>query len=94
MSDTSIQQQVVPRAASPSLKANPGCASRWRLDLVGWSFILPLLIVYAIFLLWPILLGLRMSLFNWSLVGSGTNEFFGFHNYAEALSDPKKGVGT
>ena len=88
MSDTSIQQQVVPRAASPSLKANPGRASRWRLDLVGWSFILPLLVVYTIFLLWPILLGLRMSLFNWSLVGSGTNEFFGFRNYAEALSDP------
>ncbi len=88
MSDTSIQQRVVPRAASPSLKANPGRTPRWRLDLVGWSFILPLLIVYAIFLLWPILLGLRMSLFNWSLVGSGTNEFFGFRNYAEALRDP------
>lgn len=88
MSDTSIQQQVIQHNASPSLKANPGRTSRWRLDLVGWSFILPLLIVYTIFLLWPILLGLRMSLFNWSLVGSGTNEFFGFRNYAEALADP------
>src|SRR5260370_27852529 len=88
MSDTSIQQQVIQHDASPSLKANPERASRWRLDLVGWGFILPLLIVYAIFLLWPILLGLRMSLFNWSLVGSGTNEFLGFGNYAEALSDP------
>ncbi len=88
MSDTSIQQQVVPRAASPSLKANPGRTSRGRLDLVGWSFILPLLIIYTIFLLWPILLGLRMSLFNWSLIGSGTNEFLGFGNYAEALRDP------
>ena len=88
MSDTSIQQQVVPRVASPSLKANPGRTSRWQLDLVGWSFILPLLIIYTIFLLWPILLGLRMSLFNWSLIGSGTNEFLGFGNYAEALRDP------
>ena len=78
MSDTSIQQQVVPRALSPSLKASPKRASHWRLDLVGWSFILPLLIVYGIFLLWPILLGLRMSFFNWSLIGSGTNEFVGF----------------
>ena len=88
MSDTSIQQQVIQHDASPSLKAYPKHASRWRFDLVGWGFILPLLIVYAIFLLWPILLGLRMSLFNWSLVGSGTNEFLGFGNYAEALSDP------
>ncbi len=88
MSDTSIQQRVVPRAISPSLKASPKHAPRWRLDLVGWSFILPLLIVYAIFLLWPIILGLRMSLFNWSLIGSGTNEFLGFGNYAEALRDP------
>ncbi len=88
MSDTSIQQQVVPRAASPSLHASPARSTRWRLDLVGWSFILPLLIVYTIFLLWPILLGLRMSFFNWSLIGSGTNEFLGFGNYAEALRDP------
>ncbi len=88
MSDTSIQQQVIRHDASPTLNAFPRRASRWRLDLVGWAFILPLLIVYVIFLLWPILLGLRMSLFNWSLVGSGTNEFLGFGNYAEALRDP------
>jgi multiple sugar transport system permease protein len=29
-----------------------------------------------------------MSFFNWSLVGSGTSEFLGLGNYAEALSDP------
>lgn len=88
MSDASIQQQVIQQDVSPSLKAYPERASRWRLDLVGWGFILPLLIAYTIFLLWPILLGLRMSFFNWSLVGSGTNEFLGFGNYAEALRDP------
>jgi multiple sugar transport system permease protein len=88
MSDTSIQRQVVQELVSPSLNATPKRASRWRLDLIGWGFILPLLIVYTIFLLWPILLGLRMSFFNWSLVGSGTNEFLGFGNYAEALRDP------
>jgi ABC-type sugar transport system permease subunit len=88
MSDTSIQQQVIQQDASPLLSASPKRAARWRLDLVGWGFVLPLLIAYAIFLLWPILLGLRMSFFNWSLVGSGTNEFLGFGNYAEALRDP------
>ena len=88
MSDTSIQRQVIQQDASPLLGTSPKRTSRWRLDLVGWSFILPLLIVYTIFLLWPILLGLRMSFFNWSLVGSGTNEFLGFGNYAEALRDP------
>ncbi len=88
MSDTSIQQQVISHDASHSLKASPKRASPWRLDLIGWSFILPLLIVYVIFLVWPILLGIRMSLFNWSLVGSGTNQFLGFGNYAEALRDP------
>ena len=53
MSNTSIQQQVIPHDVSPSLKAYPERASRWRLDLVGWGFILPLLIAYTIFLLWP-----------------------------------------
>src|SRR5258708_33567656 len=89
MSDTSIQQQVIQQDASPLLSASPKRAARWRLDLVGRGFILPLLIAYAIFLLLQILLGLRLSFFNWSLVGSGTNEFPGFGNYAEALSGPE-----
>ncbi|HZT98411.1 MAG TPA: sugar ABC transporter permease [Ktedonobacteraceae bacterium] len=58
-----------------------------RTALTGFAFVLPFLIAYALFLLWPIILGLRMSFFNWSLVGKGTSDFAGLSNYAEALAD-------
>ncbi len=59
-----------------------------RNALTGFGFVLPFLIVYALFLLWPIILGLRMSFFNWSLVGKGASDFTGLANYGEALADP------
>jgi multiple sugar transport system permease protein len=88
MSDTTIQQQIA-QPVQETLGRRPSRLSpRWRNELTGIGFVLPFLIVYALFLLWPIILGLRMSFFNWSLVGSGTNDFLGFANYQEALRDP------
>jgi multiple sugar transport system permease protein len=43
--------------------------------------------VYAAFLIYPMLLGVRMSLFNWSLTGIGTDQFLGLGNYREMLGD-------
>lgn len=65
-----------------------GGAGGRRSPLTGFSFVLPFLIAYALFLLWPIILGLRMSFFNWSLVGKGTTDFLGLANYGELLQDP------
>ena len=89
MSDTSLRQQVaVPgTSARATVKERPGRSFRRRRELVGWGFVLPFLLMYVIFLLVPILLGLRMSLFNWSLVGSGVNQFTGLANYLEVLRD-------
>jgi multiple sugar transport system permease protein len=91
MSDTSIQQSIVQRgsrAEEVSTQRPSRFSPRWRNEAVGVGFVLPLLIVYVLFLLWPIVLGLRMSFFNWSLVGSGSGNFLGLANYQEALSDP------
>lgn len=63
-------------------------AARFRNDLAGYGFVLPFLIAYGLFLLWPIVLGLRMSFFNWSLVGKGTTDFLGLRNYRELFGDP------
>jgi multiple sugar transport system permease protein len=55
-----------------------------------WSgawFCVPFLVVYAAFLVYPMLLGVRMSLFNWSLTGTGTDQFLGLENYREMLGD-------
>ncbi len=34
-------------------------------------------LAYVLFLIFPVLLGLRMSFFNWSLVGTGARSFWG-----------------
>lgn len=58
-----------------------------RIDLHGYAFAIPFLIVYGLFTLWPIISGLRMSVSNVSLLG-GSSPFVGFQNYSQALHDP------
>jgi multiple sugar transport system permease protein len=52
----------------------------------GIYFTLPFLIAYAAFLVWPLVLGVKMSLSNDSLSGTAGG-FVGFRNFAEALTD-------
>ena len=51
-------------------------------------FTVPYLLVFALFLLWPIGYGLWMSLTDQSLASTGT-DVIGLANYAEALTDPE-----
>ncbi|UCG92362.1 MAG: sugar ABC transporter permease [candidate division WOR-3 bacterium] len=60
---------------------------RRRVDLSGYLFILPALLVIAIFRLYPILQAIRMSLFNWGIAGPLT--FIGLKNFARLFIDPK-----
>ena len=59
-----------------------------RTDLTCYLFVLPFLIAYGLFLVWPLILGLRMSFFDWSLVGTGTRDFLGLANFRELFGDP------
>ncbi|HEX6923695.1 MAG TPA: sugar ABC transporter permease [Bacillales bacterium] len=49
--------------------------------------LLPTLIVFAIFTVYPLVNGLYLSFFEWSGLG-GDKEFVGLANYKELLSDP------
>ncbi|PRX96848.1 carbohydrate ABC transporter permease [Allonocardiopsis opalescens] len=72
-----------PRSAAP-----PAAVPLWqRVRDSGWAFLLPFLLVYGAFLLWPLLYGLWLSLTDTSLVGGG-GDLVGLANYAEALTDP------
>ncbi|MEV4684844.1 carbohydrate ABC transporter permease [Streptomyces kurssanovii] len=53
----------------------------------GLVFVAPFLLVYAMFLIWPLLSGLGMSMTSENITGR-EGEFVGFANYAEALADP------
>jgi multiple sugar transport system permease protein len=82
MSDISIQKQAAQAGTRITQQSK---ASKWRTDLVGLSFVAPFLIIYLLFLVWPVILGLVMSFYNWTLAGAAT--FLGFGNYQELLSD-------
>ncbi|GAA2291811.1 sugar ABC transporter permease [Glycomyces scopariae] len=58
-----------------------------RRSWLGLWFVLPFLAVYAVFMLWPMLLGLYYSFTDKSLTGRPV-EWIGLANWAEAFSDP------
>ncbi|SDQ36726.1 carbohydrate ABC transporter permease [Quadrisphaera sp. DSM 44207] len=54
----------------------------------GFWFVLPFLLVYAAFTLWPLVHGLGMSFFDTSLI-SDDSSFVGLANYARLFDDPQ-----
>jgi multiple sugar transport system permease protein len=83
----SLQEQVVQSRVQARRVPRTKGIPPWRKDLVGFGFVLPFLIAYTLFLLWPVLLGLRMSFYNWNLAGGGTTDFLGLGNYQELFAD-------
>lgn len=76
-------------SAPPQPPSATPAAPRRRRSLTrgGGLFVLPFLVVFALFLVWPVVQGLWMSLTDASLSLRGT-EFVGFANYTEAFGDP------
>ena len=72
-------------AAAPARSATS--ARRARDSRIGWAFVAPFVVLFAMFLLWPLLHGFWLSFTGESITGSG-GAFLGLDNYAEALSDP------
>lgn len=75
------------RAESTPAVGNKKGAARGRTDLAGYLFVAPFLLAYVAFLIFPVLLGLRMSLYNASLVAADS-QFLGLANYRELFGDP------
>jgi raffinose/stachyose/melibiose transport system permease protein len=55
--------------------------------LIGWLFVLPALLFYAVFVLQPLALTVEYSFYRWDGVGPAT--WVGLTNYAAVLSEPK-----
>ena len=58
-----------------------------KLFLTALAFMLPFLILYTAFTIWPIVQGFYVSLHKWGLMGK--QRFIGFENYTKFLSDKK-----
>ena len=80
------QRRATPEATSVA------SARRWKQDLTGWAFAAPFMIVFVVFLAFPILASFALSFTSFGLrdlanpVGAS---FVGLQNYANLLSDPK-----
>jgi multiple sugar transport system permease protein len=57
---------------------------RWA----GYLYALPYLTLFGLFIVLPLLYGLRLSLFRWEMLSGLQPRFAGLGNYAEAVRDP------
>lgn len=56
--------------------------------VIGFLFASPYLILFSVFLLFPLLKGLYMSLFDWNFLEPSKSTFIGLENYSRLLNDP------
>ena len=70
-------------AASQPLPAKKGIR---RDTIIGWLFVVPALVMYAVFVLLPLLMSVQYSFFRWNGIGPMT--WVGLRNYAAVLEDP------
>ena len=63
---------------------------RSRKELIeGIIFSLPYLAIFGLFLLYPLLMGGYMSLFDWNALNPAASEFLGLQNYTQLFADPQ-----
>ncbi|WP_036584552.1 carbohydrate ABC transporter permease [Paenibacillus darwinianus] len=59
--------------------------NRWRADAQALLFLLPFLVVYVVFTIWPMIKGLEMSFYKWTLIKK--MKYVGLDNYNQMLQD-------
>jgi raffinose/stachyose/melibiose transport system permease protein len=72
--------------ASRTTRRAPLIRGARREALVGWLFVLPALLMYAVFVLQPLALTIQYSFYRWNGVGPAT--WVGISNYLTVLRDP------
>ncbi|WP_456845597.1 carbohydrate ABC transporter permease [Cellulomonas sp. P5_C6] len=86
MSTAALSVAAGTRAGSEQVRAGERSA-RNRNNRIGWAFVAPFVVVFAMFLIWPLIHGFYLSFTGESITGAN-GELIGFANYAEALRDP------
>ncbi|MEL7978001.1 sugar ABC transporter permease [Isoptericola sp. F-RaC21] len=76
----------VPRPGAVRPRRRPGSRLRLRNTLVGWSFILPNFVGFALLTLVPVLTLFYISFTSWNVFGVA--EWIGLDNFTRMLGDP------
>lgn len=84
--------RTIARSSAPSIRRRPMRRIPWRQGVrrrtwVGWLFVVPALVMYALFVLQPLALTVQYSLYRWDGVGPAT--WVGLNNYVAVLSEPR-----
>src|SRR3954453_17067136 len=82
MTTTTITR-AVPRSSDTEV---PARTTRSEHNRAGWMFALPFLVIYVLFLIGPVLIGLVVSFFNTATVSPGLGDWVGIDNYADVLT--------
>jgi multiple sugar transport system permease protein len=77
---------TVPAPATRQDRAPQGPTIQSSETRAGWLFATPFLVLYALFLIGPVLIGIVISLFNTTTVKSGLGGWVGLSNYGDVLA--------
>lgn len=85
---TTLQREHPPgpaleRPREPELRRRP------RTSLTPYLFLLPGLLLFGLFILYPIAQAAQMSLYDWNVLRGAASEFIGLDNYARAVADDR-----
>lgn len=79
-------RRAAPRAA---LRPAAPVRRRRRVSLTPYLFLAPGVVLFAVFILLPILQAMQMSLYDWNILRGAASDFVGLDNYIRAFQDDR-----
>lgn len=85
-----LDERRGPATAGPRRPADSHPSRRRRRGwLTPYLFILPGVILFGVFILFPIVQAVQMSLYDWNILRGAASDFVGVDNYVRAFSDDR-----